>query len=206
MPTASLFGTEVFEDADALGRITGAFRLSGNAQVLEISELNAASHGTDLWHLSITGAVKNALNFGDVALNVEADIPSAADLLEALGLARVDDAGPVTLAAGLNSQGTHWETAVQVGIAASDLQLKGELDADDPYPVVRGSVESDLIQIDHLRDVIAATVELARLETGTAASDTKSGPADEDEFQPLVLNAPDGSEADAGDVPNRFAT
>lgn len=203
LPAASLFGAEVFEDANALGRITGEFRLSGNAQVLGISDLNAISQGTDLWHLNVTGAVKNALNFGDVALKVDADVPSAADLLEALGLARVD-AGPVEVSADLTSEGTRWETAVQVGVATSELQLKGQLDAGDPHPVVQGSVESDLIQINHLRDVIAASVELARLDTTQEPAEAESKPAEEDEFQPLVLNAPDEAEEGSGDAPNQL--
>ncbi len=220
LPASSLFGAEPFQDSNALGRIAGEFKLGGNAQVLGISDLSASSQGTDLWNLDVTGSVRNALNFGDVALNVAADVPSTADLLEELGLARVE-AGPVKFDADLTSEGAEWNAAVQIGVSDSELEIQGSLNADDPNPIVAGSIESDRIQIDNLRAIIAASVELTKIDSVGRASETETKLDDGIEVQPLVLNKADDTDdgievqplvlnkaadtdEDAGDTPNQI--
>ncbi|WP_108839119.1 AsmA family protein [Tateyamaria sp. Alg231-49] len=203
LPAAALFGAELFQDSDGLGRITGEFRLSGNAQVLGISDLNASSQDTDLWHLDVTGSVRNALNFGDVALNVVADVPSTADLLETLGLARVE-AGPLEFDANLISEGTQWDANVRMGVSTSELEIQGSLDAEDSSSIVKGSIESDLIQIDELRDVISAAVELARFDNVGQTPTTEPNSADEVEIQPLVLNQETETNENTDEPPNQL--
>lgn len=191
VPATNIVAPERFQGSDLLGHLTGGFRLKGNAKVLALSDLNAQSIGTDLWHLNVTGSVKNALKFSDVDLNVQADVPSGAKLLDALQLQPIET-GEVKLSTDLKSDGTKWSSKIFVDVDASELDIEASMDLADPHPIVRGTVESDLIRINHLRDIVASAIELGRLNTGAAEKGTDEQTADTDApVQPLVLDQAD---------------
>jgi len=197
VPVASLIAPQLFQASDMLGSVSGGFRLSGNIDELGLSELKAVSQGTDLWHLSITGSVKNALKFKDVILDVAADVPAGEELLTALDLEPIKT-GPVKLTTKLSSQGTEWTSQAVIEVAESVLGFSVDLDVDDPHPIVRGQIESDLIRIEQLRDIVAASVQLAKLDDLEKTASQQTAPADspaksEDDkiTEPLVLNKPE---------------
>ncbi|GAB5435988.1 AsmA family protein [Falsiruegeria mediterranea] len=193
---SSLIAPEGFAAAGDLGKLVGGFRLKGNAKVLSLSELQAKSQGSDLWHLDVTGSVHNALKFEDVDLHVKVDVPSGAKLLETLELKPIDT-GLVQLAIDLTSQDTAWETAMAVDVGDSELDLAMSLDMADPHPVVRGTVESDLIRINHLRDIAASALQLSKLNPQAESAEE---PADTNEIQPLVLSKEEPASGPLRDV------
>lgn len=196
LPAASLLAPERFQASEVLGKVTGGFRASGNARELAISQVNATSEGTDLWHLDVAGSVRNALTFSGVALELSADLPSAGNFLKALELKPVET-GPVSLSADLNSKGTEWNTRVLVEVADSELSLYAELDADEAKPMVRGGIESDLIRIGQLREIVNASVELAKLDDKPAHSKADAGPGSAGDLQPLVIGETSAAGPDA---------
>lgn len=163
LPAASLLAPEEFQKSEVIGTITGGFHLSGAARQLALSRLKVTTKGTDLWQLDVTGSVGNALRFADVALNMTAKVPSPAKFLTALDLAPIET-GPVSLSAHMKRKGTEWTGRGTVSVAESDLSVQVALDAKAQNPVVIGQVESDLIQMGHLRDIVSAAVELSRLD------------------------------------------
>ena len=204
IPLAGLVAAGLPRTSDALGQVSGGFHLSGNLDELGLSDLNAVSQGTDLWNLNVSGSVRNALTFSDIALDIAADVPSGAKLLAALGLEPVET-GPVKLTTKLTSHGTEWMSDATVAIAESQLDIGVDLDLDDPNPMVRGQVESDLIKVDHLRDVVVAAMQLGKLgDAGDTTEETTektagqpdapadTPPASEDGIvtEPLVLKKP----------------
>ncbi len=191
IPAASLLAPEYFQDSDALGKLTGGFDLEGNAQKLSLSGLQASTEGTDLWNLEVTGSVENALKFADVALNVSANVPSGAELLTTLDLEPVST-GPVKLTADLNSDSKEWAAAMTVSVDESQLGISALLDLDEPSPIVRGGIESDLIHVDHFREIVAAAVQLSRLDdleksASQGNAPTKDETDDEKVEEPLVV-------------------
>ena len=191
LPMSDLVAPEYLKSAEGLGQVKGSFNLQGTAKVLALTDLKAASTKTDLWNLTVTGSVQNALKFENVNLDVAVDVPSGADLMKALELDPVD-AGKVALETKISSKGRVWNSAASVSVGESDLNIDTNFDLGDPHPVLRGSIESDLINIPDLREIIGSAAELGRLQglekkargDDPAASDDPELP----ELQPLVLN------------------
>lgn len=192
LPAASLVAPELFQASDVLGRVTGGFRLTGNTDALGLSDLSAVSDGTDLWNLTVTGSVKNTLKFEDVVLDVSADVPSGAALLKALDLKAIET-GAVELSTKVTSHGTKWTAVGSVAVDESQLLITTDFDLDDPHPMVRGQVESDLIKVDEFRDIIAAALQLSKLnkkekpQSPQDAPPAAATPTDDDGYEPLVL-------------------
>ncbi|WP_299348504.1 AsmA-like C-terminal region-containing protein [uncultured Shimia sp.] len=162
LTTATLLSPLAFQDSDHLGHLAGGFKLRGNIQELALSDLKTTSQDTDLWTLSVTGSVKNVMRFQDVALNIEVDVPSSKELLEAMTLEPIE-IEPVLLKMDLASQGDEWNATASVQIAESNLDLKLDLDEATAEPIVQGLVESDMIQIDHLRHIFDVVLQLRKL-------------------------------------------
>lgn len=195
IPAATLFGPELFQASDVLGKLSGGFKLIGNMKTLALSALKAGSENTDLWDLNVTGSVANALNFSDVELDISANVPSGAKLLSALRLKPVET-GPIKLIQKLSSQGTEWKSITTVSVEKSELSVTANLDLDEEHPTLSGQIESDLIRVKDFRDIVAAAVQFAKLEeservasSGEAAATTT--PDESRVIQPLVLKKPD---------------
>ncbi len=208
LPMASVLAPEFFQTSDVLGNVTGGFRLSGNKEELGLSDLVAVSRGTDLWNLNVSGSIKNALRFDDVVLNIAADVPSGADFLDALDLEPIKT-GPVKLSTKVSSQGTEWVSELTVAVAQSQLDLRVDLDADEPNPTLRGRIESDLIRVEHLRDIVAASVQLAKLNDlekaasqQSAAADGRSESLNGKIEEPLVLAKPEKADPAGSEKPD----
>jgi len=211
VPLASLVAPGLAGKTDALGRVAGGFRLSGNIDVLGLSDLSAVSQDTDLWNLKVSGSARNALKFSDIVLDIAADIPSGAKLLGALELEPIET-GPVALSTNVSSQGIKWTSAATISIAESQVSINANLNLDEPNPTVRGQIESDLIKVEHLRDITIAAMQLGRLnstekaagqQTATAGTPSKSD--DGIVTEPLVLKKP-GQGVSEPDAPMRNVT
>ncbi len=197
LPIASLLAPELFQTSDSLGSVAGGFRLSGNIHELGLSNLNAVSQGADLWNLNVSGSIKDVLKFSDVDLDIAADVPSGAELLSALNLEPIET-GPVKLTTKVSSLGAEWLSEMTVAVAESQLGFNVDLDLDESNPVVRGQIESDLIRVEHLRDIIAAAVQLAKLNDseqtapqGDAPVDSPTRSEDGKITEPLILPKPE---------------
>ncbi|OUS37503.1 hypothetical protein A9Q94_05335 [Rhodobacterales bacterium 56_14_T64] len=197
IPVASLIAPQLFQTSDVLGVVSGGFQLIGDIDELSLSDLNAESQGTDLWHLNVAGSIKNVLDFSDLALDITANVPSGAELLKALKLEPIET-GPMTLTSKLSNSGTEWESRITIAVAESQLGFSLDLDVADPHPVVRGRIESDLIKVAHLRDIVTAALQVAKLNDLEQSESDGNTPADgllesEDgkKTEPLVLPKPE---------------
>lgn len=162
LTAGSLIAPLYFQGNDSLGRLTGDFHLAGNLEKLQLTDLNASTQGTDLWDLKVQGSVGNILKAESIALDIAVDVASGGDLLEAMNLKRVE-AGPVSLSASMSSHDTNWTARAGVAVADSELHFDIELDDATTNPKVEGKIVSDLIRVDHLKDIVAAAVQLGRL-------------------------------------------
>lgn len=211
VPTASIFAPSLLQTSDVLGQISGGFRLSGNIDELTLSNLKTETQGSDLWNLDVSGSVQNLLKVDDVVLNIVANIPSGAKFLSALKLEPVET-GPVKVTTKMSSDGTAWMSDVDIAVAESEISFSLDLDIDDPNPVVRGQVESDLIKITHLRDIIATAIQLAKLNDleqaasqGTAPPDSSVESEDGKKTEPLLLKKPGQADPDSSGNSNGAA-
>lgn len=205
IPLASLVAPEKFQTSDVLGKVVGGFYLKGNLDALTLTDLKANAEDNDLWHLDVNGSVQNVLRVDGVELDIAADIPSGADLLNALTLEPIET-GPVKLTTKLSSDGTEWNSQASVSVAESRLGFNVLFDVGDPNPVVRGKIESDLIRIENIRDIVMAAIQLAKLEdlekTKSADSESADDPSDDTESkdgkrtEPLVMPKPGDADRD----------
>lgn len=187
LPAASLLSAERFQDADFLGHLVGGFQLKGDVQELSLTDLKASGQGTDLWSLDVDGQIRNVLAFQDINLNVAVDVPSSKALLEALSLQPVATGSP-KLTLHVDSNGDDFNGAASIELGESNLDLTLDLDDAQEEPIVRGSVESDLIQVNHLREVISSAIELRKLNRplpDPPESDVPEGPFRDVTLRPL---------------------
>lgn len=175
LPAASLLAPELFQTSEVLGTVAGGFSVKGNIHELGLSDLKVGVTGSDLWTLDVTGSVKNAMTFSDVKLDVAADIPSGANLLSALTLEPVKT-GEVKLNAQVSSEGTKWKAGAKILVGKSDLGIEIDFDMTQADPTLRGQIESGLIDIGNLREIIAAALQLGKLKHLEAAASEKNAP------------------------------
>ncbi|WP_282121610.1 AsmA family protein [Ruegeria atlantica] len=162
IPAASLISPELLGPDDQLGRFSGDFHLNGDINQLSLTNLDGKTSDTDVWNLVVNGTVKNVLKFEDLDLAIDVAVPSGADLLEALSLERVET-GQARLEINLVSEGTDWNANANVEVAESVLEIVADLDDATSDPVLKGSIESDLIKIDQIRTIIQAAAQLRKL-------------------------------------------
>ncbi|MBL4767991.1 MAG: AsmA family protein [Rhodobacteraceae bacterium] len=162
LPVASLIAPTLLQASEVLGHISGGFQLIGNTEELSLSNLNATAQGTDLWTLNVSGSIRNVLNFSNVSLDITADVPSGAKMLSALDLEPIKT-GHVKLSTNLSSNGTDWKSKATIAVGESKVHFNLDLNLGDPQPIVRGQIESDLINVDQINDIVAAALQLEKL-------------------------------------------
>ncbi len=162
IPASSLISPELLGPDDQLGRFSGNFHLNGDINQLSLTNLDGQTSETELWNLEVHGSVKNVLKFENLDLAIQVEVPSGADLLEALSLERVET-GQANFEIGLASEGTDWDANAKVKVADSVLQIVADLDDATSDPVLQGSIESDLIKIDQIRTIVQATAQLRKI-------------------------------------------
>ncbi len=162
IPASSLISPELLGPDDQLGRFSGNFRLNGDINLLSLTNLDGQTSETELWNLEVHGSVKNVLKFENLDLAIQVEVPSGADLLEALSLERVET-GQANFEIGLASEGTDWDANAKVKVADSVLQIVADLDDATSDPVLQGSIESDLIKIDQIRTIVQAAAQLRKI-------------------------------------------
>lgn len=203
LPVGSLIEPEIFQLSEALGHLSGEFQLIGNIDELGLTNLNITSQGTDLLKMDVSGSIKNVLKFSNVALDITASVPSGADFLTALKLEPIKT-GPVKFTTKLTSQGTNWTSVTTMTVAQSQLNFDLKLDMNNQNPTVRGQIESDLIKVEQVRDIVAAVLQFSKLSNlHRPSTDT---PADSNAIkttEPLVLPEP-GQPTDDTQPPGPF--
>ncbi len=162
IPASSLISSELLGPDDQLGRFSGNFHLNGDINQLSLTNLGGQTSKTELWNLEVHGSVKNVLKFENLDLAIQVEVPSGADLLEALSLERVET-GQAIFEIGLASEGTDWDANAKVKVADSVLQIMADLDDATSDPVLQGSIESDLIKIDQIRTIVQAAAQLRKI-------------------------------------------
>ncbi len=177
IPASSLISPELMGPDDQLGRFSGDFHLNGDINQLSLINLDGKTSETDVWSLEVHGTVKNVLKFENLDLAIDVDVPSGADLMAALSLDPVET-GRARFGIDLVSEGTDWNANASVELAESVLLVKADLDDATSDPVLRGAIESDLIKIDQLRDIVQAAAQLRKL--GSAAQDVEDASAEAD--------------------------
>ncbi len=181
LPVATLIPPIFSQDSDVLGLVTGGFRLIGSGTELRLSNLKASATDTDLWTLTATGSIKNVLKLSGVALDLEADVPSGAKLLEAMSLEPIET-GPLEVTTKLSSEGKVWDSDVTITIGQSQIHIDLDAGLDTSPPVVRGKIESDLIEVDQMRNIIKASLQMRKLnKKEKAAASEKSSDVESDE-------------------------
>ncbi|WP_171130335.1 AsmA-like C-terminal region-containing protein [Ruegeria sp. HKCCA6707] len=178
IPASSLISPELIGPDDQLGRFSGDFHLNGNINQLSLTNLDGKTSETDVWSLEVHGTVKNVLKFENLDLAIDVDVPSGADLLAALSLDPVET-GRARFGIDLVSEGTDWNANASVELAESVLRIEADLDDATSDPVLRGTIESDLIKIDQLRDIVQAAAQLRKLGGSAEDVEDASGEADE---------------------------
>ncbi|NOC85622.1 AsmA family protein [Ruegeria sp. HKCCD6428] len=190
IPASSLISPELLGPDDQLGRFSGNFHLNGGINQLTLTNLDGRTSETEVWNLEVHGKVKNVLKFEDLDLAIDVDVPSGADLLEALSLERVET-GPARFEIGLVSQGTDWNANAAVEVADSVLQIVADLDDATSAPVLRGTIESELIKVDQIRTIIQAVAQLRKLggseadEEDADQEDSATGPLRDVTLEPI---------------------
>lgn len=162
IPASSLISPELLGPDDQLGRFSGDFHLNGDINELSLTNLDGQTSETELWNIEVHGTVKNVLKFENLDLAIEVEVPSGADLLEALSLERVET-GPAHFEIGLVSEGTDWNAEAKIELADTVLQIVADLDDATSDPVLQGSIESDLIKINQIRPIVQAAAQLRKI-------------------------------------------
>lgn len=171
IPAKSLISQESPATDDQLGTFSGTFHLNGGIDELSLTDLDAGTSETEVWDLRVSGTVNNVLKFENMDLAIDVAVPSGADLLAALSLEPVDT-GPTRLGIRLSSQGTNWDVNADADVADSVLKITADLDDAKNEPILIGNVESDLIKIQHVKTIAAATMQLLKLGSADPAPDT----------------------------------
>ncbi|PSL19404.1 AsmA family protein [Shimia abyssi] len=195
IPASSLISPELLGPDDQLGKFSGVFHINGDLNQLSLTDLDGETSETDIWSLDVHGTVSNVLKFEDIDLGIEVNVPSGAELLQALSLEPVQT-GPASFAVNLRSQGADWNADADVSVADSALKFSADLDDATTNPVLLGSIESDLIKIEQIRTIILAAMQLRNLgnsDTGDTApeevvnaqNDETSGPLRDVSLKPI---------------------
>ncbi|WP_424833187.1 AsmA family protein [Ruegeria sp.] len=162
IPASSLISPDLLGEDNQLGKFSGDFHLQGGIDQLTLTNLDGQTSETDVWQLEVHGTIKDVLRFENLDLGINVDVPSGADLLEALSLDPVDT-GAAGFAINLVSQGTDWDADADITVADSGLTFTADLDDATSDPVLHGKIESDLIRIDQVRAIVLAAAQLRKL-------------------------------------------
>ena len=143
-----------------LGSVTGRFKVSGPIEGLSLTDIFLATQDTDLWSLGISGSVASVVPMDGVDLTLDAGVKTAA-ILKALGKEPIDLA-PLdihVMAASTDNSGT---IAAKLLMRMAETSVVADLLANNrgPGPVVKGTITSDLIRLEDLRDGLLAATEI----------------------------------------------
>jgi uncharacterized protein involved in outer membrane biogenesis len=154
-----------------LGSVTGRFKVSGSVQGLSLTDIFLATQDTDLWSLGISGSVASVVPVDGVDLKLDAGVKTAA-ILKALGKEPVDLA-PLNLQVMAASSDNSGTIAAKLLMRMAETTVVADLLANNrgPGPMVKGTITSDLIRLEDLRDGLLAATEF------TARIDDKAPPA-----------------------------
>ncbi len=187
IPASSLISPDLLGPEDQLGKFSGIFHLNGDINQLSLTDLDGQTSETDIWSLNVHGTVSNVLKFENLDLGIEVNVPSGADLLQALSLEPVPT-GPASFAVSLRSQGSDWNADADVSVADSVLEFSADLDDATTTPVLQGTIESDLIKIDQIRTIVLAAMQLRKLgnsDTTEKGPEEAETPQNSDAASPL---------------------
>lgn len=134
-------------DVPALGPYTVRFQLSGDADALSLSALDATVGETGALRLSASGAIANVLTQTGLALDVALDAPDPA-ALEPFGVAVPV---PVSASASVaDVEGGYSLEAIQARLGRSTLNGALQVFLADPRPAVLGDLSAPLLDLNEL--------------------------------------------------------
>ena len=176
-----------------LGSVTGRFKVSGSVHGLSLSDISLVTQDTDLWSLGISGSVASVVPMDGVDLTMDAGFKTAA-MLKTLGKEPVDLA-PLDIHVMAASTDTSGTISAKLLMRMAETTVVANLLANNrgPGPVVKGTITSDLIRLEDLRDGLQAVTEI------TAGSDDKAAPVS-GQNRPKTRPQPDKPNNDVQDI------
>ena len=203
-PASLVLGEEV---ADAFGGVEADFVIDDAKGHLSLTQLEARTVNTDVWHLQAQLALGNVTSLDGVEFDFDLDIADGKNFLGALKLQEIDT-GPLEVSASARGKGK--EFATRLGLAAGTSRIEASLETavTDGRPKIDGRIHSERLDIDDLSSAVAGVVELGKIGKGDEESSTAAaGNADETEepeVQPLVLPKEDPKPTDLVDLEQLF--
>lgn len=181
-----LFDKSDPDSVASLGALHASFGISDASGQLSLDQLSASAQNTDLWTLQADMSVGNLTRLARSDLNIDARITDGARFLGTLGLKEIDT-GPVGLALKMTTRGTDIDTSGSVIAGGSQIDLTLSARHPDDTHVVRGGINSKAIALDDFADVIAAVLELKKLEPSAPKPTAKAEAPAEPAEQPFIL-------------------
>ncbi len=188
------------EVADAFGGIEAGFGISDEGGALALNRFEARNFGTDIWTLDLKLLVDDLTALGGLDFDLDFDVLDGATFLSALELSPVP-VGALGISATTRKQGEDF--AASAGFTAGGSDLTATLDATFPEgaPVVRGSIESDRVNLGDLQNLSASLAQLQVLFDSEKRPDDPEVkplvlPREEPEVKPLVLPKEQGKPSD----------
>lgn len=214
------FDTEI---AQKFGRLTGEGHVADVDGKAVLSNLVIQSTDTDLWEGKVDFSIGDIEELEGMKLAFRMAVENSGALFEAAGLTPHSQ-GPFRLSFDADSNKRRMALGASVTVAQSTIDARINSRVLAGAPVVRGSIESDELRLEDLRQAFLNLQELAGAwntytstgdqdepeETGSADTlvqplvlpetpETATSQEDLSEFQPLVLSAQDTGNDGAGD-------
>lgn len=173
------------EVADAFGGVKAEFSVDDSQGHISLNSFDAYAVDTEVWALKAHAEMGNVGKLAALKFDFDLDVQDAAQFLSALKLEEVD-VGPLELTASASGQGKDFTTSLGLMAGTSRIEANVNTTVDEMRPVIKGLVFSERIDINDLKNGVAAVVQLSKIgeEEGNGKSGEKS---DEPEMLPLVL-------------------
>ncbi|SDL00262.1 AsmA family protein [Aliiruegeria lutimaris] len=179
------------EVAGAFGGIEAGFEFSDESGALALNRFEATNYGTDIWTLDLHLLVDDLTALGGLDFDVDFDVLDGETFLSALNLEPVP-VGALGVAASTRKQGDDFTASVSFTAGGSDLAAKLDATFPEGAPVVRGTIESDRVNLGDLQNLSASLAQLQVLFDSDKREDDPDVkplvlPKEEPEVKPLVL-------------------
>lgn len=190
-PSSLLLKSLSEDEAAKFGRIVADFGVSDASGSLSLQNLSARSEDTDLWALDAEVSIEDVTKLDGVNIAASLNIEDSASFLAALQVEPVD-VGKLELGLKLTGEDKTADIGIQFKAGKSDLDTNVSFDLSQEINVIRGTVLSERMRLEDLRDGAKAILELGKTRGKGAPSDEAAEPEDDrPPIQPLVLEDED---------------
>ncbi len=176
------------ETAEEFGRVTATFEVSDAPGHLALTQLSAQALDTELWALDANLSVEDVTKLTGLDADLALGIADSADFLSKLGVEEVDvGALDFSMSADTLPDLVNLDLLFQAG--QSDVATTMSADLSTEVNVIRGSIVSQRIQLEDLRDGVKALMQLKKATSADKPQDTDEAEAEpEEEKEPGVFN------------------